>query len=75
MINWYVEQALAGAQDRVHEAERQRLIQAARAARPQHPGWREQALVQVGGWLVAAGQRLQLSGDCVPTALRVVDAE
>jgi len=74
MINWYVEQTMADSQERLHDADRQRLIQAARAAAAQHPGLREQALVQVGGWLVATGRRLQVSGGCVPASMRAAEA-
>ena len=68
-MNWYVEETLDRSSERVREAEKARLIHEALASTPAQPGWREQALVRVGGWLVGVGQRLQLSGGCavVPT--------
>lgn len=74
VMNWYVEETLDRSGDRVREAEKARLIHEALASTPAQPGLREQALVRVGGWLVGVGQRLQLSGGCVPMPAMTADA-
>ncbi len=73
-MNWYVEETLDRSGDRVREAEKARLIREARAAMPAQSGWRDQALVRVGGWLVGVGQRLQVLGSCAAVPTMTADA-
>jgi hypothetical protein len=73
MLNWYLEEALERSQDRVRAAEQARIVQEALAAADSPPGWRDQALVQVGGWLVALGHRMELAGRCAVAPMMTAD--
>ena len=67
VMDWDLEQALARSRQRLDDAHQAWLIHEALAATPAQPGWRDQALVQVGGWLIGIGHRLQLVGGCTAT--------
>ena len=61
MLNWYIVWTVQQEhyRDLVCQAERQRRIRAVLAGRRPRSGRLDRGLVELGGWLVAAGQRLQ----------------
>jgi hypothetical protein len=64
-MDWYLEQAMKREQEQLRDAHKAWLIQEAlAAAASEQPGWRDQALVRLGSWLVTLGRRLELSGGC-----------
>jgi hypothetical protein len=74
-MDWYLEQTMEHERERLRGAHKAWLIQQAlAAAASEQSGWRDQALVRLGSWLVTLGRRLELSGGCAAAPMMTSEA-